>query len=117
MTIRSGFVAVMARRYALWGRDVEINHPMRGDAINLRMIDATRGVEVGGDMMTLATVEPAALVRKSELTAARLLPSDLIGIAFTLNDARWRIQSTQPKPTVHGAESGEIVLMLSKACE
>lgn len=79
------------------------------------MIDATTGIEVGDNMLTVATVEPAAIVRKADLTAASLTAANMVGVSLTLNGANWRVQSTQPKPTVHGAESGEVVLLLSKA--
>lgn len=116
MSVRSGFEAMMARKYALWGRDTVIAHPMTGDDLTLRLIDATTGIEVG-DEFTVGTVSPAALVRKADLTTATLSASDLVGTTFTLNGATWRVQSTQPKPTVHGAEYGEVVLLLSRASD
>lgn len=115
--VKRGFQAMMTRKYELWGQDVTFNHPCSGDEVTLRMIDATRGVDIGDNMITMSTVEPAAMVRKSELTAADLRASDLIGMPFTLNGSSWRVQSTQPRPTVHGAEYGEIVLLLARTCD
>lgn len=115
--VKRGFEAMMARKYDLWGEDVVINHPCDGREVTLKMIDATRGVEIGDGLVTMSTVEPAAMVRKSEMTAAELRASDLIGMCFSLNDAHWRVQSTQPRPTVHGAEYGEIVLLLARSCD
>lgn len=107
----------MDRKYTLWGRDVELTNPETGLSMTLRMIDMTRGIEVGDGLVTVATVEPAALVRKADLTAAGLRASDLIESEFTLNDAAWRVESTQPRPTVHGAENGEVVLLLARSCD
>ncbi len=115
MSVKAGFEALMSRKYLLWGETVTLRNTRTGASFSLRMIDNTRGVEVGDGMVTLATVEPAAMVRKSDLTAQELRASDLIGTCFTLNGSNWRVQSTQPKPTVHGAEYGEMVLLLARA--
>lgn len=115
MSIKDRFTALMDRKYALWGQNVRITHPTTGGKITLRLIDATTGVEVGDNMVAVATVEPAAMVRKAELTTARITASALVGVTLTLSGVSWRVQSTSPKPTVHGAEYGEVVLLLSRA--
>lgn len=105
----------MSRKYQLWGETVSLRNPRTAATFSLRMIDNTRGVEVGDGMVTMSTVEPAAMIRKADLTEQDIRASDLIGCCFTLNGASWRVQSTQPRPTVHGAECGEVVLLLARS--
>lgn len=117
MKLSASYKRVQDRRYALWGQDTTLKNPKSGASMTLRLIDATKGIEVGDGMVTLSTVEPAAMVRKAELTSNDIRASDLINSEFTLNDAAWRVESTQPRPTVHGAEYGEVVLLLARACD
>jgi hypothetical protein len=115
MNIKESYAAVLARRYELWGRDVEIRSPKTGSLVTLRLIDLTRGVEIG-DAVDVATVSPAASARKSDLTALGLSPTDLIGVDITLNDVVWTVRSHQPKPGPHGPETAEVYLMLVTPC-
>lgn len=112
MSTRAGYAKLLSRRYSAWGIDVTVTNPCTGQDTTLRMIDLTRGVEIGDSAAEVSTVAPTAAVRKAELTAAELEPRDMIGLQIELNGANWAINSHAPKPGPFGAEDGEVYFML-----
>lgn len=114
-SVTRSFVALMSRKYVLWGRDVTIKHPKTGRSLTLRMVDLTRGIEVGDGDAQVSTVLPSASIRASELVDADIDAHDMIGQALTLNGVDWVINSHAPKDNPHGPENGEIYFMLVNA--
>lgn len=114
-SVTRSFVALMARKYVLWGRDVTIKHPHTGRDLTLRMVDLTRGIEVGDGDAQVSTVLPSASVRACDLSSSEIDAHDMIGQAITLNGVEWTINSHAPKDNPHGPENGEIYFMLVNA--
>lgn len=86
-----------------------------GGAITLTVIDKTAGVEralMGA--LDISTLEPAAIVRMSELTANGLSRADLKGASITFNSKTWLIVSIEAKPVPSGEAAGELFLFLEE---
>lgn len=111
----SGWDRVVAAKYGRFGVDTAFTSPVEARTVTLRMIDLTKGVEVGTGFSQVATVTPAVAVRFSEMTALGIAPGDMMGVCFTLNGANWQIKSYSPKPGPFGQGVAEVYFMLEDA--
>ena len=83
-------------------------------AVDLRMIDKTKGVEVE-DHVGLMTVRPMALARVADLTDLGLAVSDLDGAIVSLNGANWTVKAAKPRPNPSGEAGGVVEMYLLEA--
>lgn len=82
-----------------------------GDVIELTALDKTAGVTVGNSI-EVQSVEPAAIVRRSEMSEVVL--STLRGATITLNDKTWEVRGHMLKPSPKGEADGEVYLLLTE---
>lgn len=100
---------------ALYGTPIATDGSLSGVTEPIRVMDKTAGIEVqhaGG--VVSPTLQPAATVRRPEITALGFEPRDLVNKTLTLNGTSWRIQSWKPRPTPEGELTGELLLYLTK---
>lgn len=83
-----------------------------GEVIELTALDKTAGVEVGSNV-EVKTVEPGAVVRRSDLADVTL--ADLRGAELELNGVTWTVRNHMLKPSPKGEADGEVVLLLEEA--
>lgn len=113
MSIADRYSAILRRRYALFGKPVSLTISAIGKTIALRMIDYTRGLQIGSGEVEIDTIGPSATVMERDLSSAGVSIQDILGECFTLNDYEWQINSTAELPGPHG--QAEIRLMLVDA--
>lgn len=105
---------VLAPNYAVFGVTLEFKSPKTAAAVSLPAIDMTAGVEVPMGAAQVPTIRPAAMVRASDLAAARLAKDDMRGVCVTLAGKVWKVETTRPKPGPQGEGKGEVMLILSE---
>lgn len=105
--------------YAHYGVEAVLTMPgTDGDVLEFTAIDITGGISVGGDdragrfQSEIATLEPAAAVRASDLATIDL--EDLPEATLLINGKTWTVRGTAPKPSPNGEASGEVYLMLTE---
>lgn len=101
---------------AIYDTDIAVDGSLSLLTDTIRVIDKTSGV----DLMPLGqakvpTIVPAACVRRYELTAAGLSPTDLINATLTMNGGTWRIVNHAYRPQPGGELEGEVTLILRQA--
>ena len=68
-------------------------------------------VSVSGDP-EVQTIQPAAAIRVSELTAAGITVAEIASGTIEMSGAVWRILSPLPRPSPAGESDGELWLIL-----
>jgi hypothetical protein len=101
---------VLAPVYSTWGVPATIT-PLQGLPFNVSVIDRTSGVEVGGNI-DVATIQPAAMVRVSEIESLHVPRAGLRRASIEMNGKSWRIENAMPRPTPGGESDGELMLLL-----
>ena len=74
-------------------------------------IDETKGVAVGDDV-EVQTIEPAVLVKRTDLADVDL--ADLRGATLSLNGTDWTVRSHKKLQTPGGADTGNVRLILKR---
>jgi hypothetical protein len=108
---RSGYTRQLNSRYASYGQNVSFTNPADQKPTVMRMIDLTKGVEVGGEAQ-MATVLPSITARSADINALNLEPSELIGTVFTVSGTPWAVLSYAPHPSPWGLDYGEIYFVV-----
>ena len=109
---RSGYTRQLNSRYATYGQNATFTNPKDGKQAALRMVDLTKGVEVGGGESQMATVLPSITARSSDLKGLGLKPTDLIGVDISISSETWGVVSFAPHPSPWGQEFGEIYFVV-----
>ena len=92
--------------------------PNGGRPKDMRAIDKTAGVQVGGDdSVSVYSIEPGCFLRSDELAANRIQRSDLDGGTIELNGTLWSIITAAPRPGMLGEATGEVRLILKTEAE
>lgn len=81
------------------------------------VIDKTAGVALGDHDAQVETLEPAACIRRSELTSNGLTPVDLDGASLAFNGSSWKVKGWPKRPVPSGAKEGELLLILGNETE
>jgi predicted metal-dependent TIM-barrel fold hydrolase len=96
------------------GVDATLTPGSGSEALTVRIIDKTRGMEFVNDSNTgVMSISPAATIRMSTLEAEGLTRADLDDGVVTINSKDWRIKSHVLKPNPDGELKGEVVMILS----
>lgn len=106
------FSAALDEVYAALGTDATFA-AIPGET--LTVIDKTAGVdlEAGNGSIKRPTLQPAAVVRRAELTSAGVTDlATIVNTVVTFNGKAWRIASHKSKPTPEGEDKGELYLVL-----
>lgn len=77
----------------------------------ITFMDKTTGVEIGTNENPV--IEPAACVRRSELTALQIRPDDLKDATLLMNGFEWKVRRHALRPSPNGELQGELYLLLS----
>ena len=85
-----------------WGEDIEVTAIPKIDGV---------AVSVAGDP-SVQTIQPAAAIRVSELTAAGITVAEIASGTIEMSGAVWRILSPLPRPSPNGEADGELWLIL-----
>ena len=91
--------------------DAELDTGTEGEAVSVRAIDKTSGVEVSGEG-DASSIRAAAFVRMSQLTGYGLARGDLQGGTLTIDSKSWRIDGHTLRPNPDGELKGEICIFL-----
>lgn len=101
--------------YATLGVEAVLTLPgTDGAEIELTALDKTSGVVVGSDV-EVQTVEPAAVVRHTELSASEGFSlSQLRDSSLLMNGKTWKVRNYSLRPAPTGEEQGEVMLLLTE---
>lgn len=99
-----------AKTQAIFGVSAQLI-PSGGDILNIRAIDRTSGVEFTNGA-GVASVLPAADLRRSDLVALGVTLEELDGGELHLNGDMWQIHFVLEHPTPFGAADGLVTLYL-----
>ena len=94
--------------------DATLDTGTDGDAVSVRAIDKTAGVEVAGKG-DASSIRVAAFVRMSQLTGLGLARGDLHGGTLTIGDKTWRIDGHVLRPNPDGELKGEVCMFLMES--
>lgn len=108
---RSGYARQLNSRYASYGQNATFTNPIDDQPAVLRMIDMTKGVEVGEEAK-VATIEPFITARCADVFALGLEPSDFQDVVITISGEQWRVISHAPHPSPWGLQYGQIYFMV-----
>ena len=102
---------------AIYASPIATNATFGAFAGVARVVDKTLGVDLspGGSKVSVGTVAPVALVRRSELLANGVTDlSTLKGTPITFNGNSWSIVNYLSIPQPGGESEGEVRLQLRK---
>lgn len=92
-----------------------------GTEVDLTVLDVTSGMAIDGAQggrkrftAEVETVEPAAMVRQTELTEKSIALADLDGASIAFNGKTWFIRNHGFRPSPNGEAEGEIALFLTE---
>lgn len=92
-----------------------------GTTVDLTVLDKTAGLAIDGAQggrkrftAEVETVEPAAMVRRIELTEKSVTLADLDGASIAFNSKTWFIRNHGFRPSPNGEGEGEVVLFLTE---
>lgn len=115
MSSRDGYTRLLRSRYASYGQTIGFTHPQTNLPVAIRMIDMTKGVEIGEGPAKIPTVAPSLTVMTADLTSLDLTPVNLNGVEFTINGVTWQVTAYAPHPSPWGLEFGEIYFLVTEA--
>lgn len=98
--------------YAGFGVALSFRSPRDGQVVSLLAIEATLRHDSGNFRLNVASRRPQYCVRLTDLAALKLAPTDLDGLAVTVDGAQWTVDSSAPIPGPSLA-GGEIALNLT----
>ena len=102
--------------YSIFGVAATLTLPgSDGAEAEVTALDKTSGVVVGASI-DVQTIEPAAVVRYSELTTAfeSFALSQLRGASLVMNGKTWKVRNHSLRPAPTGEAQGEVMLLLTE---
>lgn len=111
---------LFAPMYRLRAVDVVLTPEGTGaEPVTLRAIDKSSGVELeanerGSRQVAVSSLRPVAQIRASDLADAGLDRDAIRKASLTMNGRTWRVERTIPRPTLQGADDGQLWLVLSE---
>ncbi len=102
---------------AIYGTDIGRDAVLSGLATPIRVVDKTAGVDdatltPAGNPGRVPTIQPAVCIRNAELSAAGLIPANVIGRILTFNGRSWKVISHRLRPGPGGEDVGESYFFL-----
>lgn len=101
--------------YAAFGVTAEITLSGGSIVYEIVALDKTAGVEVQLQGVETTSVQPAVVVRMTDLTELELTPADLRNAEIVINDGTWQVISYYPRPSPMGEGDGELYIILTQA--
>lgn len=80
--------------------------------IDVTVVDATQTLDNGANGVEIGVIGPAYCIRMTELATNGLTPALLRDATIEINEITWTIEATQPRPSVLGKGSGELLLIM-----
>ena len=115
MTINSYTDFLLEPIYVALGVPIDFTLQDMVTQFQLIGLDKTSGVEVLADDIDVSTVQPACIIRMSDLVNLGYSVSQLNRALVEFNGKSWQISHFHPKPSPNGEADGELYIILEGA--